>query len=120
MVKFIDEVFGLPPLATLPDEQKGFSQGQASAGMANLGPQDNNPELSDLMTAFDVPRLRGLSPLLPAGYVTIPGHDITSLPAYGGGTNGCLAVGLTPEDYQLGIQNVIPPDFNPLPGSNPK
>jgi phospholipase C len=117
VVKFVDEVFGLPPLATLPDEVKGFKAGVA-LGQAQLGPQDNNAAFGDLMTAFDDRRLRGLSPTLPASYVTIPASTYGALPAYGG--NGCTAIGITPEDAVLGITNTIPSDFNPLPGTTAK
>ncbi len=117
VVKFVGELFSRDPLATLPDEVKGFQLGRAEFGTKYLGPLDNEPFLSDLMSAFDPNRLTGKAPVLPASYAEIPDSAITTLPQYGG--QGCGVLGIEPEDYIKGIQNQIPSDFNPLPGTNP-
>jgi phospholipase C len=117
VVKFVDELFSRDPLATLPDEQKGFALGQREFGNTTMGPIDTNPAIGDLMSAFDTNRLTGAAPALPASYVEIPDSTVMSLPHYNG--QGCSALGIEPEDYVQGIVNVIPADFNTLPGTNP-
>jgi phospholipase C len=83
-----------------------------------LGPRDiNSPITDDLLSAFDPKRLLGLEPLLPGSYASISEDVVKSFPHYGG--RGCAALGMTTEDRRQGIENVIPPGFNPLPASFP-
>lgn len=118
VVKFVDEVFGLTPLALLPDELKGRKLGKQEFGQNNLGPNDAlTPGVGDLMSAFDPHRLRGDVPPLPPSYAIIPDKEITSLPQDNG--FGCDADGIVPTDVSKGIRNNIPSDFNPLPSTNP-
>ncbi|CAG4906201.1 unnamed protein product [Acidocella sp. C78] len=118
VVKFVDKVFGLTPLARLPDEMKGRRLGQKEFGEANIGPADAiTPDTSDLMTAFDPARLEGQARALPPSYAIIPDHDLTTLPQFGG--NGCKVDGIVPTNITKGIRNKIPADFNPLPKTNP-
>jgi phospholipase C len=118
VVKFVDDAFGLTPLALLPDEMKARKLGKQEFGQPNLGPADAlTPNVGDLMSAFDPNRLNGTVPPLPASYAVIPNKVIMSLPHDGG--FGCDADGIVPTDIAKGIQNNIPRDFNPLPGTNP-
>ena len=47
--KFLDVLFDLPPLASLPDEKPYLPE----------GPRDTNPRLTDLLGGFDAARLAG-------------------------------------------------------------
>lgn len=118
VVKFVNTVFNLPPLATLPDELLGRFLGLARFGQADLGPKDAITEgVSDLLDAFSVSRLQGTASVVPASLVTIPESEITTIPQTSG--LGCSAIGIIPTDVQLGVQNSIPTDFNPRPNTNP-
>jgi phospholipase C len=119
VVKFIDRVFNLPPLALLPDEFFGRLEGYFEFGQLDLGPEDAlTAGISDLTDAFSPSRLLGWQPPLPASYVTVPQSQITNLPQTWG-VGGCQSLGITTTDRQLGIPNVIPADFNPRPKTNP-
>ena len=76
-----------------------------------------SPITDDLLSAFDPKRLLGLEPLLPGSYASISEDVVKSFPHYGG--RGCAALGMTTEDRRQGIENVIPPGFNPLPATFP-
>ncbi len=126
VIETINTIFGLPPLASLPDEAQALAAGNSTAfnqfGPAGfqqqyLGPRDLNSPITDsLLSGFDPKRLLGLSPLLPASLAQIPASTVTSLPHYG--TNACASIGITPVDAQLGIVNPIPAGFNGLPSTN--
>jgi phospholipase C len=117
VVKFVDTVFGLKPLAQLPDELAGRKAGE-TMGLANEGPFDAiTPNISDLTSAFDPARLAGKARLLPAWYVEIPQSLIDTLPQQSG--YGWRQVGVVPTDYAQGIVNQIPSDFNPRPKTDP-
>ncbi len=116
VVKFVDAVFGLPPLATLPDELLGRYLGLAQFGLSDYGPQDAlTPGVGDLTEAFDASRLLGLSPALSPAYVMIDPNYINRIPQTTG--LGCANLGIVTTDLVLGIANPIPSDFNPLPGT---
>jgi phospholipase C len=118
VVKFVDRLFGLTPLALLPDEARARKLGLEKFGLANLGPADALvPGVADLSSAFDPARLAGRAKPLPASYATIPEDLVRSLPPQSG--YGCKALGITPVDYALGVANNIPADFNPRPKTNP-
>jgi phospholipase C len=121
VIRFIDRLFGLIPLAQLPDEQRGRELGRAQAATFHqdgLGPADALPEIGDLSAAFDDDRLRGAAPPLPASYATIPRAVVTTLPHYGGA--GCRALNIVPTDYLNGRPvDPPPPDFNPRPYQSP-
>ncbi|WP_341531279.1 alkaline phosphatase family protein [Nostoc sp. UHCC 0302] len=127
VIETINTIFGLPPLASLPDEAQALAAGNspkfnhyAPPGFEQkyLGPRDINSPISDsLLSGFDSKRLLGISPPLPASFATIPDSIVTTLPHYGG--QGCKAIGITPEDDRQGIVNNIPPGFNPLPSTYP-
>jgi phospholipase C len=119
VVKFVDAVFNLTPLALLPDEMKGRQLGQREFGQENLGPEDAiTPGISDLLDAFSPSRLSGRADPLPPHYVMVSDALITTLPA-SWAFGGCRYLGITTTDRQLGITNVVPGDFNPRPKTNP-
>ncbi len=119
VVKFVDALFNLPPLAKLPDELNGRKLAQTEFGQENVGPEDAiTPGISDLLDAFSPSRLIGKAHPLPPSYVTVPEALINTLPE-GWSPRGCSWLGITTTDRQQGIKNVIPGDFNPRPKTNP-
>jgi phospholipase C len=118
VVKFVDTVFGLPPLATLPDELLGRYLGLAQFGQQDVGPQDAlTPGVSDLLDAFSTSRLMGLADPLTPDYAIVDENYVLTLPPTTG--LGCSDLGIIPTDRQLGIRNNIPADFNPRPKTLP-
>jgi len=119
VVKFVDAVFNLPPLAILPDEMTGRELAEREFQQENVGPEDAiTPGISDLLHAFSPSRLMGKAAPLPASYVTVPDALITTLPETWN-PRGCSVLGITTTDRQQGITNPIPSDFNPRPKTNP-
>jgi phospholipase C len=119
VIKFIDELFNLTPLADLPDEVRGRKLGMQEFGQKDLGPADDKvAEITDMFTAFDNGRLTGQTDPLPAEYAEIPASTVQSLPHYGG--QGCYTLNIVPTDY-VGGKLIDPPpaDFNPRPGTTP-
>lgn len=117
VVKFVDTVFGLPPLATLPDELLGRYLGE-TMGQQELGPQDAlTPGVSDLLDAFSTARLMGVADALTPDYVMVDPAYVNKIPQVTG--LGCADLGILTVDRQLGIKNNIPADFNPRPNTNP-
>jgi len=117
VVKFVDTVFNLTPLAELPDEKMGRMIGDFY-GLPNQGPADAiTPGVTDLLSAFDPARLNGTEPILPAYYAEIPETLIHTLPQTSG--YGWRQVGVIPTDYKMNIVNQIPADFNPRPRTLP-
>ena len=119
VIRFIDQLYNLIPLANLPDELKGRFLGALQFGQAFIGPADAKYYgMGDLSNAFDNDRLIGNRPPLPASYAKIHPKIVASLPHYGG--QGCAALGITPTDYVDGkLIDPPPADFNPRPGTNP-
>ena len=118
VVKFADRLFGLIPLAKLPDEARARTLARTRLGVSDLGPADAlTPGITDLLSAFDPARLAGTAPPLPSDYAVVPEDLIRQLPAVSG--YGCKALGIVPVDVALGIANPIPADFNPRPKTNP-
>jgi phospholipase C len=117
-VKMVDAIFGLQPLAALPNERRARTLGFNEFGQLDLGPFDGLTQgVSDLVSAFDPDRLAGRRPPLSPGYASIPERLIKSLPAVSG--YGCNTLGITPTDIAQGIQDNPPTDFNPRPGTDP-
>ncbi len=79
--KFIETVFGLPTLASLPDEARGVGAG--------LAPADADPNTSDLTDALDFGKLAGNVPLLPASLATIGAPSVPP-------TMNCASLAITP------------------------
>jgi len=118
VIRFVDALFDLPPLALLPDEAAARAEGERTMGQRYLGPADAGvPGVGDLLSGFDPARVFGRAAPLPPAYAEIPDSVVNALPHYGG--EGCRAIGVEPEDTARGIANPIPADFNPRPGTNP-
>ncbi len=136
VIKFINELFDLVPLAMLPDEKNGRALGKATLGQPNLGPSDDpDNEVGDLTEAFDLEILRGNKRPLSPSQAYIPPAVVNSLPHYAsskqyspnGYTNGaCQKIGILPTDfkswadYQAGKPvDPYPVDVNPRPTQSP-
>jgi len=119
IIRFIDELYNLTPLADLPDESDARKLGEQLFGQKYMGPADAVvPDVGDMTSAFDNNRLTGAAPPLEASYAMIPTSQTLTLPQYGG--NGCSALGITPTDYTSnGVIDPAPIDFNPRPATNP-
>lgn len=127
VIETINTIFGLPALASLPDEAQALAAGNSPKfnqfgppgfEQKYLGPRDINSPITDsLLSGFDPKRLLGTSPPLPASFAKIPDSVVNTLPHYGG--QGCQSIGITPEDQRQGIVNNIPAGFNPLPSTYP-
>jgi len=116
IIKFVDEVFDLIPLADLPDEERARQIGAQKFGQPNLGPADDKvPDVGDMTSAFDGLRLEGKRAPLSAAYATIPAAEISAFPHDGGA--GCRRLEITPTDHAL--PNPVPTDFNPRPDTTP-
>ncbi len=116
VIKLVDELFTLIPLADLPDEERAREIGKEKFGQANLGPADDKvPDVGDMSSAFDVSRLEGKSAPLSAEYAMIPRKEMDRFPHDRG--EGCRVLGITPTDS--GMPNPVPKDFNPRPDSTP-
>ena len=124
VIKFIDKLFGLVPLADLPDEEHGRAAGAANTDLnapdgsaqKDLGPADDKVPMGDLAEAFDDDRLQGHADVLAPDYAIIPG--VRDLPHYGG--EGCKTLQIVPTDYPNGVapgseSDPPPADFNPRP-----
>jgi phospholipase C len=136
VIKFIDEMFGLTPLAELPDEAAARTAGASNPALngpngpqTNLGPGDALATMGDLLEAFDNDRLTGAAAPLPASYAMISPTAVHTLPHYvsmvaGQPQYGCQFLGISPTDYPggyvLGGETDPPPqDFNPRPVQSP-
>ncbi len=127
VIETINYIFGLPALASLPDEAAALKAGNsaefnkyAPAGFKqkHLGPNDIESSISSsLLSGFDPERLSGQAPPIPASFAIIPDYVVNTFPHYG--SHGCKDIGIVPEDEQLGIVNHIPKKFNPLPSTCP-
>lgn len=105
VLKFIETVFHLPALASLPDEKRYLP----------MGPRDGNALTSNLRGAFDYDRLRGAkAPLSPAG-AFFSWKTIRTIPA----PLSCRSIGVTPAPPPPGISDSPPPGFNPRPFESP-
>ena len=84
MIKFINELFGLVPLASLPDEMFGRELGLLTLGQPNLGPSDdpfNN--VGDLTEAFDYDILRGHKPPVSGSLAIVPADSGGNAASFG-------------------------------------
>jgi len=116
IIKFVDDLFNLIPLADLPDEMRARQIGADKFGQANLGPADDKVEgVGDMSSAFDALRLMGKRATLSAEYATVPATEITHFPHANG--SGCKQLEITPTDWA--IPNPVPADFNPRPDTTP-
>jgi phospholipase C len=116
IIKFVDDLFNLIPLADLPDEMRARQIGAEKFGQPNLGPADDKVEgVGDMSSAFDALRLMGKRAPLSAEYATIPTAEIARFPHANGA--GCKQLEITPTDWAL--PNPVPADFNPRPDTTP-
>ncbi|HEV7180187.1 MAG TPA: alkaline phosphatase family protein [Candidatus Baltobacteraceae bacterium] len=97
--KFLGALFDLPALASLPDEAKYMPE----------GPRDTNPQLDDLMDAFDPARLSGATPPIPAAAAIIDESIVNSFPP----KMSCASLGITP--VAIPGSDRAPAGFTPLP-----
>ena len=128
IIETINNIFSLPPLASLPDEAEALKDGNSPAfnqfgppgfEQKYLGPRDINSPITDsLLSGFDPMRLMHKLPLLPASMAMIPDSVVKKLPHYDG--NGCKASGITPITPEgQSFDNKPPAGFNPLPSTYP-
>jgi len=116
IIKFVDDLFGLVPLADLPDEERARQIGSERFHQPNLGPADDKVDgVGDMTSAFDTLRLEGKRAPLSAAYATIPAEEVRSFPHEGG--VGCRRLEITPTDSKM--PNPVPLDFNPRPDTTP-
>ncbi len=114
VVKMIDHIFGLTPLALLPNERKAREIGKQRFGNADLGPDDAlTPNVTDLLDALDPARLAGTKAPIPSTYAIVPDSEMS--PDVQNDGNGCRRDGIVPTDIALRVPNPVPADFNPRP-----
>lgn len=99
--KFLDVLYDLPPLASLPDEKPYLPQ----------GPRDANSRLTDLLGGFDAARLAGRKAPIAASQAEIPDAIVNQFPP----AMTCKDTGVTPVAIPDG--SLVPPKgfVNPLP-----
>ncbi len=122
VIKFINELYGLAPLADLPDELLGRLEGFFKLGQLYLSPADDGvPDIGDLFPAFDNARLTGAAAPIPASFAAIDPAVVHSLPHYAAQGGGCKAIGITPTDFMSDgtVIDPAPADFNPRPSATP-
>ncbi len=135
VIKLIDELFDLVPLAKLPDELRARGLGEAHLGQPNLEPTDSpENDVGDMTEAFDYDILQGNKAPIPASAATFTPTQVKTLPhlatpnySPNGYTNGaCAAIGIVPTDfataadYQAGKpSDPYPMDVNPRPTQSP-
>jgi phospholipase C len=100
VLKFAETLFGLPPLASLPEE----------AAYMPEGPRDANPAITDLLGGFDPARLSGAAPPIPAADAQIPDAIVNRFPA----AMNCRTLGITP-DALPNAPSTPPAGFSPRP-----
>lgn len=131
VIETLNALFGLPALASLPDEAEALKAGNSPAFNAFgppgfeqkfLGPRDTpSPISQSLLSGFDLDRLEGHKALLPASLAMIPEEIVNQLPHYGDAPGGaCAAIGVVPEDVRQGVIAPVPDGFNSLPATLPQ
>jgi len=100
VVKFVDTLFGLPALSSLPDEKPYMPQ----------GPRDGDLRLTDLTGGFDLQRLSGAALPIAASAAQIPDADVNTIPT----KTSCSSLGITPVSLS-GAQSSPPRGYAPRP-----
>ena len=98
--KFVETVFGVPPLASLPDE----------AASEPYGPRDyTSNALSDLADAFDQAKLTGGASLNPASAAQIPDNVVNKFPS----SMNCKSLGIRIRlTFRRSLRITIPSRFS--------
>ncbi|MGH7756032.1 MAG: alkaline phosphatase family protein, partial [Vulcanimicrobiaceae bacterium] len=96
--KFLDLLFGLEPLASLPDERPYLP----------AGPRDTSAAIGDLSAGFDPERLAGTRAPIPAQAALISDAIVDTFPP----TMSCASLGITPVAVP-GELSAPPPGFAP-------
>ncbi|MGO8739342.1 alkaline phosphatase family protein [Rhodoblastus sp.] len=128
IIETINAIFGRTPLAKLPDEARALAAGDSPEfnqfgppgfHQKFLGPRDLPAAgTQSLLSGFDLGRLEGAKPPLPAALAIIPDTVVDKLPHYGDAPGGaCQAIGVVPEDRRQHIEAPPPPGFNSLPST---
>ena len=116
IIKFVDRLFQLIPLADLPEEERARALGLQRLHQKDLGPADDKVEgVGDLLSGFSNARLLGKARPLPAEFAIISEAEMANTRRVDG--QGCRALGIVPTD--AGRPNPIPDDFNPRPDTTP-
>jgi phospholipase C len=97
VLKFVETVFHLPSLASLPDEKRFMP----------YGPRDANMLTGDLSGAFDFNRLTGKTPPLSPSGAFFADRIVRTIPA----PLSCAAIGVTPQTPPPGVSESPPPGF---------
>jgi phospholipase C len=113
VVKLVERVFGLEPLAMLPDEARARALGAQRDGDPTLGPLDAYSGIGDLTDGFDQDRLAGRKPVISGDDAYIPETWWSPLAQNDG--LGCQRAGVVPVDRARNLPNPVPSDFNPRP-----
>ncbi|HXB82921.1 MAG TPA: alkaline phosphatase family protein [Candidatus Acidoferrum sp.] len=100
ILKFAETLFGLPTLASLPDEQPYMPE----------GPRDSNSAVTDLLAGFDPARLSGEVPPIGAADAEIPDAVVNTMPA----AMNCASLGVAPVALP-NAPSMPPPNFTPRP-----
>ncbi len=100
VLKFAETLFGLPSLASLPDERPYMP----------AGPRDSNPAVTDLLAGFDPARLSGERPPIGAADAEIPDAVVNTIPA----AMNCATLGIKPVVLP-NAPSEPPPNFTPRP-----
>src|SRR5581483_2153981 len=98
VLRFAETLFGLPPLASLPEEKPYLPE----------GPRDDNPSITDLLGAFDPARLDGSQQPIPATDAQIPDDVVNAFPP----PMNCSSLGITPVALP-NAPSTPPPGFIP-------
>jgi phospholipase C len=96
--KFIETVFGLPTMASLPFESQYDTTGE--------GPRDGNPTIGNLSSAFDPNKLAGTAGPVSSSQAIISQATFQAIPS----PWSCKTLGITPV---AGPSTSAPPQFQP-------
>jgi phospholipase C len=104
VLKLVESLFGLPALASLPDEKPYLPE----------GPRDGNAALTDLTGAFDPERIDGTKPPISAAAAEIPDDVVNAMPP----AMNCRSLGITPVTLP-NAPSTPPPGFAPRIAPSP-
>jgi phospholipase C len=98
VAKFLEVLFGLPALSSMPDE----------APYMPRGPRDGSPHITDLLGGFDMARLEGARPPIPAVAAEISDSIVDRFPP----SMNCASLHIAPVAIP-GIGGTPPPGYGP-------